>query len=50
VVIASGTDESGSSQTGTIMFIVSIAAVAALGAFVVYRSRQARAGTTPASG
>ncbi len=43
VLISTGIDQAGSSETGTIMFIVSIAAVLALGGFVVYRSRQARA-------
>ena len=44
--IATGIDEDGDPRTGTIMFIVSIAAVVGLGAFVAYRSRQARAGTS----
>ena len=45
--ISTGIDEDGDPRTGTIMFIVSIAAVLGLGAFVVYRSRQARAGNPP---
>ncbi len=43
VLISAGIDQAGSSGTGTIVFIVSIAAVLAVGGFVVYRSRQARA-------
>lgn len=43
VLISTGIDQAGSSDTGTIVFIVSVAAVLALGGFVVYRSRQARA-------
>ncbi len=49
-LISTGVDESGSSQTGTIMFIASMAAVLGLGGFVVYRSRQARAGGSPDAG
>ena len=45
VPTSTGVDEAGSSGTGTIVFIVSIAAVLGLGAFVVFRSRQARAGS-----
>jgi uncharacterized protein YcnI len=45
--ISTGIDEDGDPRTGTIMFIVSIAAVVGLGAFVVHRSRQARAGNPP---
>lgn len=41
--ITTGIDEDGDPRTGTIMFVVSIAAVVAIGAFVVHRSRQARA-------
>jgi uncharacterized protein YcnI len=44
VLISEGPDQNGSSGTGTIIFIVSVATVAALGGFVVHRSRQARAG------
>lgn len=44
IPVAAGTDEAGSSRTGTIAFIVSVAAVLGLGGFVVFRSRQARAG------
>ena len=47
VLISAGRDETGSSGTGTIVFIASIAAVLGLGGFVVYRSRQARAGIAP---
>ena len=47
VLIATGGDETGDSGTGTIVFIVSIAAVLGLAGFVVYRSRQARAGIAP---
>ncbi len=43
VLISAGVDEAGSSGTGTVVFIVSIAAVLAIGGFVVYRSRQTRA-------
>ncbi len=43
VLISPGVDGSGDSGTGTIIFIVSIAAILAIGGFVVYRSRQARA-------
>lgn len=45
--LSTGIDEDGDPRTGTIMFIVSIAAVLGLGAFVVYRSRQARANSSP---
>jgi uncharacterized protein YcnI len=45
VPVSSGVNEAGDPRTGTIMFIVTIAVVLGLGAFVVYRSRQARAGT-----
>ena len=41
--VSTGVDEAGDPRTGTIMFIVSVAAVLGIGAFVVYRSRQARA-------
>ncbi len=47
---STGIDQSGSSGTGTIIFIVSVAAVLGLGGFVVYRSRQARAGGSPDAG
>jgi periplasmic copper chaperone A len=43
VVIAAAGDDTG--NTGTIMFIASMATVLGLGGFVVFRSRQARAGT-----
>ena len=43
VVIAENADQTGSSGTGTIVFIASIACVLGLGAFVVYRARQTRA-------
>jgi hypothetical protein len=42
-VVASGVDEPADPRTGTVMFIVSVAAVLGLGGFVVYRARQARA-------
>jgi periplasmic copper chaperone A len=45
VLIAAAGDDTG--NTGTIVFIVSIAAIVGLGGFVVFRSRQARAGTAP---
>jgi periplasmic copper chaperone A len=45
VVIAAAGDDTG--NTGTIVFIASIAAVLGLGGFVVVRSRQARAATGP---
>jgi uncharacterized protein YcnI len=47
---STGIDQPGSSGTGTIMFIASVAAVLGLGGFVVYRSRQARAGGSPDAG
>ncbi|HSP27877.1 MAG TPA: DUF1775 domain-containing protein [Ilumatobacteraceae bacterium] len=47
VLISAGGDETGNSGTGTLVFIASIAAVLGLGGFVVYRSRQARAGIAP---
>jgi uncharacterized protein YcnI len=43
VPVAAESDDAGSSTTGTIAFIVSIAAILGIGAFVVFRSRQARA-------
>lgn len=43
VLISAGVDEDASSGTGTIAFIVSVAAVFAIGGFVAYRSRQIRA-------
>jgi uncharacterized protein YcnI len=47
VAVSTESGDGGSSDTGTIAFIVSIAAVLAIGGFVVYRSRQARAAGTP---
>lgn len=44
VLISAGSDETGDSSSGTIVFIASIAAVLGLAGIVVYRSRQARAG------
>ena len=43
VLISPGVDEGANSDTGTRAFIVSVAAVLALGGFVAYRARQARA-------
>jgi uncharacterized protein YcnI len=43
VVIADSSDQPGSSSTGTIAFIITMAAVFGLGAFVAYRARQSRA-------
>jgi uncharacterized protein YcnI len=43
VVIAAAGDDDGGVNTGTIAFVLSIAAVLALGATVAYRSRQSRA-------
>ncbi len=40
-----GVDEAADPRTGTIMFIITVAVVLGLAAFVVYRSRQARART-----
>lgn len=45
-VVAVNDDEGGDSGTGTIVFIASIAAVLGLGAFVAWRARQSRAGST----
>jgi uncharacterized protein YcnI len=42
VAVSSGVDEGADSRIGTIMFIASIAAILGIGAFVVFRSRQAR--------
>ena len=42
VAVAADVDEGSNSQIGTIMFIASVAAVLGIGAFVVFRSRQAR--------
>ena len=42
VPVSEGTDDGANSRTGTIMFIASMAAVFGIGAFVVFRSRQAR--------
>jgi uncharacterized protein YcnI len=46
IPVAAASGDSGSSNTGTIAFIVSIAAIVGIGAYVVYRSRQARAAST----
>jgi uncharacterized protein YcnI len=46
VPVAAASGDSGSSTTGTIAFIISIAAILGIGAYVVYRSRQARAAST----
>jgi len=43
VVVSESSGDTGSSSTGTIAFIATIAAVLGIGAFVAYRSRQARA-------
>jgi uncharacterized protein HemX len=48
IVVAVDEDATPDSRTGTIMFIASVAAVLGIGAFVVYRSRQARGRTTNA--
>ena len=42
-VVPVGVNEAADPRTGTIMFVVSIAAVLGLGGFVAYRARQARA-------
>jgi uncharacterized protein YcnI len=42
-LISANTDRTGSSGTGTIIFIVTMASVVGLGAFVAYRARQTRA-------
>jgi uncharacterized protein YcnI len=47
VLISAGGDEAGDSRAGTVVFIASIAAVLGIGALVVLRSRQARAGAAP---
>jgi hypothetical protein len=44
--VAAESGDAGNSRTGTIAFIVSIAVILGLGAFVVFRSRQARAAQT----
>jgi hypothetical protein len=46
VIAVNDDDEGGDSGTGTIVFIASIAAVLGLGAFVAWRARQSRAGST----
>jgi hypothetical protein len=46
-VISTGGD--GGSNTGTIAFVLSVAAVLALGTTVAYRSRQSRAAYTAAA-
>lgn len=50
VLISEGVDESASQETGTIGFIISIVVVIALGGFVVYRARQARARSAAGEG
>jgi hypothetical protein len=42
VPVPAGVDEGANTRIGTIMFIASIAAILGIGAFVVFRSRQAR--------
>ncbi len=46
VPVAAESGEAGNSRTGTIAFILSMAAILGIGGFVVYRSRQARAAGT----
>ncbi len=41
-LVSAGVDDGTDSRIGTIMFIASVAAVLGIGAFVVFRSRQAR--------
>jgi uncharacterized protein YcnI len=43
VVVAANDDRTGSSGTGTLIFIATMASVFGLGAFVAYRARQSRA-------
>ncbi len=50
VAIVVSDDEVGNSATGTVAFIVTMAVVFALGGFVAYRSRQARAATAADAG
>ena len=45
VPVSTGVNEAADPRTGTIMFVITIVVVLGLGGFVVYRSRQARAGT-----
>jgi hypothetical protein len=40
--VSGGNDDGADTRTGTIMFIASIAAILGIGAFVVFRSRQAK--------
>ena len=47
-VVPTGVNEAADPRTGTIMFIVSVAAVLGLGVFVYYRARQARAAAAKA--
>jgi len=42
VLVSAGVDDGADSRIGTIMFIASMAAILGIGAFVVFRSRQAR--------
>jgi hypothetical protein len=42
VPVSAGVDDGDDSSIGTIMFIASMAAIVGIGAFVVFRSRQAR--------
>lgn len=49
VAVSADVDEGANSRTGTIAFIASVAAVLGIGAFVVYRSRQAK-GRVPKAG
>jgi hypothetical protein len=42
VLVSAGVDDGANSRIGTIMFIASITAILGIGAFVVFRSRQAR--------
>lgn len=46
-LITADVDEAGSSTTGTIAFVVSIAAVLAIGGLIIFRSRQSRAESAP---
>ncbi len=41
-LVSAGADEGADSRTGTIMFIASVTAILGIGAFVVFRSRQAK--------
>jgi uncharacterized protein YcnI len=41
-LVSAGVDDGANSRVGTIMFIASMAAILGIGAFVVFRSRQAR--------